>query len=180
MQPLGAGLAASLHHCIPEQCLQSLRSYRRVTAATENHISNGFHVLLITHALFLIQIPKTFIGNCFQVENVLAAQFECHSDCKNTPLSIWVLFQCTPYNLLCKWVCACTWLELFVLKWAKLCVSKTRWVMTRMIWKHSQLWTVSGLVLRFMDCWWPVLFFFLPLLDISVTIVSSSVTLVPV
>lgn len=28
---------------------------------TEKSTSNGFHVLLIAHALFLIQIPKTFI-----------------------------------------------------------------------------------------------------------------------
>lgn len=55
-----------------------------MTAAAENRISNGFHVLLITHALFLIQIPKNFIGNCFQVGNVLAAQFERHSDCEST------------------------------------------------------------------------------------------------
>lgn len=24
------------------------------------------------------------MGNCFQIENVLFGQFECHSDCKNT------------------------------------------------------------------------------------------------
>lgn len=33
------------------------------------------NALLIAHALFLIQIPKTFIGNCFQIENVLVGQF---------------------------------------------------------------------------------------------------------
>ena len=60
---------------------------------TENSTSNGFHVLLITHALFLIQIPKTFIGNCFQIENVLFGQ----SECKNTYTFIsLLLFQCTP------------------------------------------------------------------------------------
>jgi len=64
---------------------------------TEKYISNGFNVLLITHALFLIQIPKTFIGNCFQIENILFGQFKCCSDCKNTyTLISWLLFQCSP------------------------------------------------------------------------------------
>ena len=64
---------------------------------TEKSTSNGFHVLLITHALFLIQIPKAFISNCFQMKNVLFGQFECHSDCENTYTFIsWLLFQCIP------------------------------------------------------------------------------------
>lgn len=27
--------------------------------------------------------PKTFVGNCFQIENILFGQFECHSNYKN-------------------------------------------------------------------------------------------------
>lgn len=42
---------------------------------TEERTSDGVNALLIAHASFLIQIPKTFTGNCFQIENVLVGQF---------------------------------------------------------------------------------------------------------
>lgn len=129
---------------------------------TEKYISNGFNVLLIAHALFLIQIPKTFIGNCFQIENILFGQFECHSDCKTfKPLSVGYCFN-APLKI-------CYANEYMLALDLNICAEVSKAASIKAMMSHDKddmkiwsVWTTEGLLLQIMDYWCPLLLF-LPL-----------------